>query len=97
MPPKLRFAVLGPVRAWRGDTELDLGAPQQRALLVMLLLAEGHQVTLDELVSGLWEDDLPPAAIGTVRTYVSRLRRSLRAPEQDGTAGIIRKIGRAHV
>jgi DNA-binding SARP family transcriptional activator len=97
MPPKLRFAVLGPVRAWRGDTELDLGAPQQRALLVMLLLAEGHQVTLDELVSGLWEDDLPPAAIGTVRTYVSRLRRSLRAPEQDGTAGIIRTADAGYV
>ena len=82
MPPTLRFAVLGPVRAWRGDAELDLGAPQQRALMAMLLLAEGRQVTLDELVSGLWEDDLPHAAVGTVRTYVSRLRRGLEAPEQ---------------
>jgi DNA-binding SARP family transcriptional activator len=90
MPPKLRFAVLGPVRAWRGDTELDLGAPQQRAVLAMLLLAEGRQVALDELVGGLWDGDLPQAAVGTVRTYVSRLRRRLEAPGQDGTDEIIR-------
>jgi DNA-binding SARP family transcriptional activator/tetratricopeptide (TPR) repeat protein len=84
MPPKLRFAVLGPVRAWRGDDELDLGAPQQRALLAMLLLAEGRQVTLEELMGGLWDYDLPHAAVGTVRTYISRLRRGLDGPEQMG-------------
>lgn len=76
MPSELRFAVLGPIRAWRGDTELDLGAPQQRAVLAMLLLAEGRQVTLEALIDGLW-DDPPLAATGTVRTYVSRLRRRL--------------------
>ena len=74
----LRFAVLGPVRAWRGDTELNLGSPQQRAVLAVLLLAEGRQVSRSALVDALWEDDPPPASVATVRTYISRLRRCLR-------------------
>jgi DNA-binding SARP family transcriptional activator len=77
--PELRFAVLGPVRAWRGDTELDLGSPQQRAVLAVLLLAEGRQVSLSALVDALWADDPPAASVGTVRTYMSRLRQCLRA------------------
>ncbi len=37
----LRFGVLGPVRAWRGEEPLATGSPQQRALLAALLLREG--------------------------------------------------------
>jgi DNA-binding SARP family transcriptional activator len=32
----LRVELLGPVRAWRGEEELELGGPQRRALLSML-------------------------------------------------------------
>ncbi|HEY2576725.1 MAG TPA: BTAD domain-containing putative transcriptional regulator [Streptosporangiaceae bacterium] len=80
---QLRFAVLGPVRAHRGDTELDLGSPQQRAVLAVLLLAEGKHVALGALIDALWGDEPPRAASGTVRTYVSRLRRCLRDTEHD--------------
>ena len=86
--------MLGPVRAWRGNEELDLGAPQQRALLAILLLANGRQVTVDGLIGGLWDDDLPHAAVGTVRTYVSRLRRTLEAP---GAPAVIRTAGAGYV
>jgi DNA-binding SARP family transcriptional activator len=72
-----KFEVLGPVRGWAGETELELGSPQQRAVLAMLLLARGRQVPLDVLIDGLWETDAPRSAAGTVRTYVSRLRRLL--------------------
>ena len=77
--PELRFAVLGPLRAWRGNTKLDLGTPQQRAVLAILLLAEGRQVSLGALVDALWPDNPPAASVVTVRTYISRLRRCLRA------------------
>lgn len=82
----VRFELLGPVRGWRDGDELQLGAPQQRALLAMLLLAGGRQVPLDEILDGLWGADIPKAATGTVRTYASRLRGQLqtrRAGEPD--------------
>jgi predicted ATPase/DNA-binding SARP family transcriptional activator len=93
MASALRFAVLGPVRAWRGDTELDLGSPQQRAVLAVLLLAEGRQVPLAALIAALWESDPPPASVGTVRTYVSRLRRCLADPEDRGLNDRIESAG----
>ncbi|WP_034486587.1 AfsR/SARP family transcriptional regulator [Actinomadura oligospora] len=71
----LRFRLLGPPLGRRGDTDLDLGSPQQRALLAVLLLREGAPVSAPELVSAVWDGDPPPRALGTLRTYASRLRR----------------------
>ncbi|GGO94354.1 AfsR/SARP family transcriptional regulator [Wenjunlia tyrosinilytica] len=73
----VRFALLGPVRAWRGEQELNLGSPQQRAVLVALLLRRGRPVTLAELLDAVWGEDLPTAAVSVLRTYVSRLRKVL--------------------
>ncbi|MFJ5232544.1 BTAD domain-containing putative transcriptional regulator [Kitasatospora sp. NPDC088391] len=73
----LRFQVLGPVQAWRGDTQLALGSPQQQAVLVALLLGEGRPVTTDDLVDGIWGDRTPPQAVAALRTYISRLRSVL--------------------
>jgi DNA-binding SARP family transcriptional activator len=87
---EVRFEVLGPVRGWHGDAELDLGSPQQRAVLAMLLLARGRQVSLDGLIDGLWEADVPRSAAGTVRTYVSRLRRRVDSIESIGDGYVLR-------
>jgi DNA-binding SARP family transcriptional activator len=87
---EVRFEVLGPVRGWHGDAELDLGSPQQRAVLVMLLLARGRQVSLDGLIDGLWGGDVPRSAAGTVRTYVSRLRRGVNSIESIGDGYVLR-------
>jgi DNA-binding SARP family transcriptional activator len=97
MSSDLKFAVLGPVRAWRGNAELGVGAPQQQAVLAMLLLANGRQVALDAVISGLWDDDPPLAATGTVRTYVSRLRHRLGCAGRDGAAGVIESAGAGYV
>ncbi|MDX3693259.1 BTAD domain-containing putative transcriptional regulator [Streptomyces europaeiscabiei] len=74
---ELRFAVLGPVRAWRGAEPLATGSPQQRALLAALLLREGRTATAHELIDALWGDDPPSQALAAVRTYASRLRKVL--------------------
>ncbi|MCX5350016.1 MULTISPECIES: AfsR/SARP family transcriptional regulator [Streptomyces] len=73
----LRFSVLGPVRAWRGEDSLPTGSPQQRALLAALLLREGRTATSGELIDALWGEESPPQALAAVRTYASRLRKAL--------------------
>lgn len=76
---RLRFTVLGPVRAWRGATPLAAGSPQQRALLAALLLRGGRTATASELVDALWGDEPPHAALAALRTYASRIRKALGA------------------
>jgi DNA-binding SARP family transcriptional activator len=94
---EVKLEVLGPVRGWHGSSELELGSPQQRAVLAMLLLARGRQVSLDSLIGGLWEDQLPRAAAGTVRTYISRLRRCFDVQAGGPASPLIESIGDGYV
>jgi DNA-binding SARP family transcriptional activator len=83
---RLRFGLLGPVRAWRDDQELDLGSPQQRAMLALLLLSDGKHVSVDDAAGALWGLDVPRGGGSTVRTYIYRLRRILTAVEGAGVS-----------
>jgi DNA-binding SARP family transcriptional activator len=71
----IRFTVLGAVRAWRGEDELRLGPPQQRAVLALLLAGGGQPVSLSELVDLLWAADPPSSAANIVHRYIGALRR----------------------
>jgi len=72
----LRIELLGPVRAWRGEEELELGGPQRRALL-SLLAGTRRPVSRDEVIEGLWGQDAPVSAGNAVHVHVSWLRRVL--------------------
>jgi DNA-binding SARP family transcriptional activator len=74
---EFRFQLLGPVRAWRDETRLDVGSPQQQAVLAVLLLSRGGHVSLEAMIDALWGQRPPKASTGAVRTYVSRIRQAL--------------------
>ncbi|NUS81708.1 MAG: tetratricopeptide repeat protein [Streptomyces sp.] len=73
----VRFALLGPVRAWRGESELDLGRPQRRALLALLLAGAGRTVSMDGLIDALWSEDPPDSAANVIHRHVGVVRRLL--------------------
>jgi DNA-binding SARP family transcriptional activator len=72
-----RFTVLGPPGLDCGDTRLDLGSPQQQAVLMVLLANSGSSVRIGELVDGLWGERAPATGEAVIRTYISRIRRLL--------------------
>ncbi|MFI0901596.1 BTAD domain-containing putative transcriptional regulator [Streptomyces sp. NPDC020983] len=76
-PKGFRFQVLGPVRAWRDGEQINTGAPQQRALLAVLLLRGGRTATAAELLDALWGDSPPNTALAALRSYAFRLRKAL--------------------
>ncbi|MFF3333932.1 BTAD domain-containing putative transcriptional regulator [Streptomyces sp. NPDC002888] len=76
-PEPVRFAVLGPVRVWRAGAELELGRPQERALLALLLVRAGQPVAVSEIVDVLWGRRPPDSAVNVVRRHVGSLRRLL--------------------
>ncbi|MFJ2198131.1 AfsR/SARP family transcriptional regulator [Streptomyces violaceusniger] len=73
----VRFTVVGPVRAWRDEVELELGPPKQRALLALLLVRAGQPVALSEIVDVLWAQDPPSTAVNVVHRHVGSVRRLL--------------------
>ena len=93
--PTVRFAVLGPVTAAAHGVDLDIGSPQQRAVLAMLLLADGRPVDVDTVVDRIWGDTPPRSAAGVLRTYVYRLRRVL-APHAEADGLVIGTDGGAY-
>lgn len=71
------------MRGWGPHGEVDLGSPQQRELLALLVLRPGRAAMAEELIDALWGGDAPKGALSTIRTYASRLRRALAAAGDD--------------
>ncbi|UUU30156.1 AAA family ATPase [Streptomyces sp. CA-210063] len=91
----LRFEVLGPLRVCRGEVELDLGFPQQRALLGLLAVRAGRPVPVGEIVEVLWPERPPASAMNVVRRYAGSLRRLLEPGLPPRTPGrrLLRRAG----
>ncbi|WP_410579846.1 BTAD domain-containing putative transcriptional regulator [Amycolatopsis sp. lyj-108] len=89
---RYRFTVLGPPGFTSGGTRLDLGSPQQQAVLMSLIANAGSFVRTGELIDGLWGERAPATGEAVIRTYISRLRRLL-ALQGLGSAIISRSGG----
>src|SRR4051794_33964120 len=53
----MRFAVLGPLEVRADDGPVSVGGPQQRALLVALLVHANEPVSAEQLAIALWGED----------------------------------------
>lgn len=90
----LRFSLLGPLRAWYGDAEVDLGRPQQRAVLAALLTASGRTVATAVLVDGVWGGTPPSEPRKAVQLHVSRLRAAFKAcAGAERAGGLLVRVG----
>jgi DNA-binding SARP family transcriptional activator len=76
---RVRFEVLGPVRATVAGEPIALGGPKRTALLAALLLDAGRVVSTDRLIAAVWEGDPPASARSVVHGIVRDLRRAVAA------------------
>src|SRR5690349_7345712 len=75
--PPVRFEVLGPLRAWRGDVGINLGPVQQQVVLAVLLLQQNRPVGRQQMISAVWGEAEPRYALNLLHRHVSWLRRVL--------------------
>ena len=91
----IRVEALGPLRAFAGQREIDLGAPKQRAAFAVLALCANTVVTKDALIDGIWGESVPMTATGNLHTYVSGLRKvftDLDVPLVGSSAGYLLRL-----
>ncbi|MEO3871730.1 BTAD domain-containing putative transcriptional regulator [Nonomuraea sp. B12E4] len=78
----MRFGVLGPLAVWTDAGEpVTIPGLKVRALLVDLLVHEGHPVSVDRLVDDLWGEEPPGNPAGALQVRVSQLRKALEDAE----------------
>ncbi|MFN8022571.1 MAG: BTAD domain-containing putative transcriptional regulator [Acidimicrobiales bacterium] len=82
----LTVHLLGPIDVRLDGASLDLGGPQQRAVVAHLALEAGHVVSVERLIDRLWGDEPPRTPLGTLQSYVSRLRRAIEPRRATGAA-----------
>src|SRR3954471_10368573 len=75
--PRLTFGLLGPMSACLDGSDVSLGGRRQRAVVAVLLVAHGQQVSAERLLDALWEGTPPPSGAASLQSYVSHLRRAL--------------------
>jgi predicted ATPase/DNA-binding SARP family transcriptional activator len=72
------FRVLGPLVVGIGGTSIDIPSRRQRAVLARLLIEPGLTVSVDALVTAVWEGEpTPQHARSALHAQISRLRSML--------------------
>jgi tetratricopeptide (TPR) repeat protein len=87
--------LLGPVEVQAGGRRLDLGPPQQRAMLAALAVDAGLVVRLETLVDRVWGAAPPVGVRPATHALIAKIRRVLDQVNAagDGPAQIVRRTG----
>jgi DNA-binding SARP family transcriptional activator len=85
--PALRFEVLGPLRAWRGDVSIDLGPVQQRVVLAVLLLQQNRPIGREQIIDAVWGDAEPRYVANLLHRNISGLRNVLELSRHPAESG----------
>ena len=73
----VELGVLGALRARATGVEVDIGPPQRRTVLAVLICGASQVIPTGRLLDCVWDDTASPSAIGSLHTHVSRLRKEL--------------------
>ncbi|MFI8230974.1 BTAD domain-containing putative transcriptional regulator [Streptomyces sp. NPDC085900] len=76
------FTLLGDVTIRSRGSAVTPGSPRQRSVLALLLIDVNRPVSAETLLTRVWGDEVPPRAMASLYSYVSRLR-ALRADPGD--------------
>ena len=85
----MEFRVLGKLEVLRDGAPVDLGAFRQRALLGLLLTSPNTVWSTDQIIDGLWGDDVGADRQNALWVYVSGLRTALEPDREKRTEGTI--------
>lgn len=105
-PAELRIGLLGAVEVHLGGDLVDVGGPQQRAVIAHLALDVGRVVPAERLIRRLWGEQPPASPLAALQACVSRLRRAVEPGRAAGAAaqvlvseapGYVLRIGRDQV
>jgi DNA-binding SARP family transcriptional activator len=82
------FHILGPLEVVdvEAGRRLPLGGPKQQAVLALLVLRRRTVVPVARIIEGLWGEEPPASAMGTLQSYISNLRRALEPQRGPGAA-----------
>lgn len=75
----------------RNGRSIEL-TPREKKLLILLMRRRGRPVSVDEIGSVIWGDDLNPDST-VVQSNVSRLRKKLRKGDEDDVIHTVRDMG----
>jgi tetratricopeptide (TPR) repeat protein/DNA-binding SARP family transcriptional activator len=80
----VEIRVLGPVEVWAADQPLEMGPPQQRAVLATLAVDAGRVLSRDALVYRIWGEWPPQGALPALYAHIARIRGLLRSAGASG-------------
>jgi tetratricopeptide (TPR) repeat protein/DNA-binding SARP family transcriptional activator len=89
----VEFRLLGPVEVRAADRCLEMGPPQQRAVLAALAVDVGRPVFRDTLIDRIWSEHAPKGATSALYAHVNRIRRVLAEASGEEPVRLARRSG----